>query len=110
MKKYIFITTALAIGLCATDQPQTFSGVITDTMCGKTHGMLPGQPDDKCIAACLKGSSSEYALNTGTEILKLSDQKKAAPFAARRVKVSGTLNAKNHTIKVNSIESEGGAQ
>jgi hypothetical protein len=86
---------------------QTFSGIITDTMCGKTHGMVAGQPDDKCIAMCVKGTSSQYALYDGKTVLKLSDQKTPAKFAARRVKVTGTLNEKTQTIKVASIEPEG---
>jgi len=92
--------------------PQTVTGVITDTMCGKTHGMAAGQPDDKCIAMCVKGSSSQYALNDGKEIWKLSDQKKSGKFAAQRVKITGSVNEKTKTIKVDAVESEsvGGAR
>jgi hypothetical protein len=86
------------------------TGVITDTMCGKTHGMVAGQPDDKCIAMCVKGTSSQYALNDGKSVLKLSDQKSPAKFAAQRVKVTETLNEKTLTIKVSSIEPEGGSK
>lgn len=106
----IFLSTSfLAAALFAANAPQTFTGVITDTMCGKTHNMLAGQPDDKCIAMCLK-SSAQYALNDGTQILKLSDQKTPAKFAARRVKVTGILNEKTRTIKVTAIEPEAPAQ
>jgi hypothetical protein len=94
----------------AANPPQTFTGVITDTMCGKTHGMMPGQSNDKCIATCVKGSSSQYALYDGHTVLKLSDQKAPARFAAQRVRVSGTLDEKTHTIKVASIEPEGAAK
>jgi hypothetical protein len=79
-------------------------------MCGKAHGMMAGQPDDKCIAMCVKGSSSQYALNDGDRILKLSDQKTPAKYAAQRVRVTGFLNEKTKTIKVSSIEPEGGAK
>jgi hypothetical protein len=106
----IFCAAAFATVLAAANQPQTFKGVITDTMCGKTHGMMAGQPDDKCIAMCLKGSSAQYGLYDGKEVLKLSDQKTPAKFAAQRVKVTGILNEKTKTIKVDSIESEGGAK
>jgi hypothetical protein len=51
------------------------SVVDAGTMGGKTHGMVAGQPDDKCIAMCVKGTSSQYALNDGKTVLKLSDQK-----------------------------------
>jgi hypothetical protein len=82
---------------------ETFTGVITGTMCGKSHNMMAGQPDDKCVAACVKGSS-QYALYDGKTVLKLSDQKTPAKFAAKRVKVTGTLDEKTHTIKVTSME------
>jgi hypothetical protein len=69
--------------------------------------MVTGQPDEKCIAMCVKGSSSQYALFDGKTVLKLSDQKSPAKYAAQRVKVIGTLNEKTQTIKVSSIEPEG---
>jgi hypothetical protein len=106
MRRTILLAAAAASMVVAADQ-QTFSGIITDTMCGKTHGMVAGQPDDKCIAMCVKGTSSQHALYDGKTVLKLSDQKTAAKFAARRVKVTGTLNEKTQTIKVASIEPEG---
>ena len=109
MTKIILAAAAMASVLAAADQ-QTFTGVITDTMCGKTHSMTPGQPDDKCIAMCVKGSSSQYALYNGKAVLKLSDQKMPAKYAAQRVKVTGMLNEKTQTIKVSSIEPEGGSK
>ncbi len=81
----------------------TFTGVITDTMCGAKHTMAAGMPDDQCIRMCTKGSS-EYALFDGTNVLKLSDQKTAAKFAARKVTVTGTLDQKAKTIKVSGME------
>jgi hypothetical protein len=84
---------------------ETFTGVITDTMCGAKHTMLKNQPDDKCLAMCTRGSS-EYALFDGKTVLKLSDQKTPGRFAAQRVKVTGTLDEKSQKIKVTAIEPE----
>ena len=106
MRRVILLAVAVSSMVAAADQ-QIFTGTITDTMCGKSHGMLAGQPDDKCIAMCVKGSSSQYALFDGKTLLKLSDQKVPAKYAAQRVKVTGTLNEKTQMIKVNSIEPEG---
>jgi len=92
------ITILLALALS-----ETFSGTITDTMCGAKHTMMKDQPDDKCVRACVKGSS-EYALFDGEHVFQLSDQSKPAKFAAQKVKVTGTLNPKTKTIKVSSIE------
>ena len=109
MKRFLILAAALAGILAGADQ-QTFTGVITDTMCAKGHGMVRGQPDDKCIAMCVKGTSSQYALYDGKAVLKLSDQKTPAKYAAQHVKVTGTLNGKTQTIKVSSIEPEGGSK
>jgi len=106
MRRVILLAAAIATTIAAADQ-QMFNGVITDTMCGKSHGMIAGQPDDKCVAICVKGSSTQYALYDGKSVLKLSDQKTPAKYAAQRVKVTGTLNEKTQTIKVSSIEPEG---
>ena len=73
-------------------------------------GRLPGQPNDKCIAMCAKGSSSQYALYDGKVVLRLTDQKMTAKYAAQRVKVTGALNDKTQTVKVSSIEPEGGSK
>src|SRR6266849_7378937 len=99
-------TIALAGLLTAGAAPETFTGVITDTMCGAKHGMLKGQPDDQCIKTCVKGSSG-YALFDGKNVLKLTDQKNSAKFAAQRVKVTGVYNVSTKTIKVGSIEPVG---
>ena len=106
MRRIILLAAAIASTVAAADQ-QTFTGTITDTMCGKSHGMVAGQPDEKCIAMCVKGSSSQYALFDGKTLLKLTDQKSPVKYAAQRVKVTGILNEKTQTIKVNSIEPEG---
>ena len=86
---------------------ETFTGVITDTMCGAKHGMMKGQPDDQCVKLCAKGQYV-YALFDGTNIFKLSDQKAPAKFAAQNVVVTGTLNEKTKTIKVTAVEPAGG--
>jgi hypothetical protein len=52
---------------------------------------------------CVRGSG-DFALYDGKNILKLSDQKLPAKFAAQRVKVTGTYDEKAQRIKVTSIE------
>ena len=84
-------------------EPQTVTGIITDTMCGAKHGMVKGQPDDECVRHCVQGSR-EYALYDGAHLWKLSDQKKPAQFVAKRVRVTGAVNEKAQTIKVATIQ------
>ncbi|HEX5430446.1 MAG TPA: hypothetical protein VFW83_00660 [Bryobacteraceae bacterium] len=101
--KALFLTIVFAGALAAAGAPQTFNGVITDTLCGAKHNMS-GHSDADCVKMCAK-ASGQYALFDGQNVMRLSDQKKPAQFAAERVKVTGTYNKKTNTIKVSSIES-----
>ena len=92
-----------AVLVFAAAAPKTFTGVITDTMCGKDHAMMNVKPDSKCVAECVK-SGSKYALLEGSNDYELSDQKTPSKFAAKKVTVTGTLDAKSKTIKVDKIE------
>jgi len=105
MKQTCLILTLAGV-LFAANEPATFTGVITDTMCGRTHGMMKAPSDEVCVKTCVKGSG-EYALFNGKNVLKLSDQKLPATFAAQRVKVIGAYDAKAGRIKVTSIEPAG---
>jgi hypothetical protein len=89
--------------LMASAATQTFTGVITDTMCGANHGMMGVKPDSKCVRDCVKGGS-KYALLVGKEVYTLSDQKAPDKYAGEKVKVTGTLDAKTRTIAVDKIE------
>jgi hypothetical protein len=99
--------TFVFAGLLAVASAETFTGVITDTMCGAKHAMMKDQPDNQCVKMCVKGQF-DYALFDGANVFKLSDQKAPARIAARtvngKVKVTGTLDQKTKTIKVSSIE------
>lgn len=87
--------------------PQTFTGVITDTMCGANHAAMHVTPLDKCVRECVRMNPAKfkYALYDGTNVYFLSDQKAPEAFAAAKVKVTGTLDAKTKTINVQTIES-----
>ena len=100
--KTIWLTITLAAVVMAA-AAETFTGVITDTMCGANHNMMKNHPADQCVKMCAKGQYS-YALYDGTNLLQLSDQKTPAKFAAQKVKVTGTLDQKNNRIKVSSFE------
>ncbi len=98
MKKTLLLFAGAALALSAA--PQTFTGVITDAMCGKDHSMMGVKPDSKCVIECVK-DGSKYALVVGDNVYELSDQKTPEKFAAQKVKVTGTLSGK--TIQVQSI-------
>jgi hypothetical protein len=100
MKKItlFFFTACLTL---APAQTKTFTGVVTDEMCGMDHKMMNISPDAKCAAECVK-MGSKYVLVDGKNVYQLSDPAASAKFAAKKVKVSGTLSGKIITVK--SIE------
>ena len=100
MKKQIALVLVSAGLMCAAD----FTGIVTDDMCDKAdHKSMNMGPDAKCVAECIKGMSGKYVLFDGKNSYILSDQKTPAKFAAKKVTVSGTLDAKTKTIKVDKI-------
>jgi hypothetical protein len=99
--KQLMFTISIAGALLGA-APQTYTGVITDTLCGAQHNMK-GHSEADCVKMCAK-ASGQYSLFDGQNVLKLSDQKSPAKFAAQKVKVTGTLDPKSNTIKVVLIE------
>jgi hypothetical protein len=85
---------------------ETFTGVITDSMCGKDHAMMKVTPDSKCVEECVK-HGSKYALFDGKSMYTLSDQKTPEKFAGQKVKITGTLYDKTKILKVDSISAGG---
>jgi len=103
MKKTIAIMIASAALTLAADN-QTFTGTITDSMCGDAdHKAMKMGNDPKCVTECIKGMGGKYALYDGKTTYILSDQKTPAKFAAKKVTVTGTLDEKTKTITVASI-------
>jgi hypothetical protein len=93
------LTAALAVAAAA---PQTFTGVITDTMCGKDHSGMGVKPDSKCVTECVR-MGSKYALYDGKTVYVLSDQKAPEKFAGQRVTIKGEYFEKTKILKVDSI-------
>jgi hypothetical protein len=96
---------ALASLSAAQGKPQTFIGTITDSMCGLAdHSkMQMGPTDAECVKACVAAHGATYVLYDGKKVYELSDQKTPEKFAAQRVRVTGTLDAKTNKIAVQSI-------
>ena len=101
MKTQIVIAIASAALMFAAGK-QTFTGTITDSMCGGDHKAMKMGTDEKCVTECVK-MGAKYALWDGKTAYELSDQKTPAKFAAKKVTVTGTLDEKTKTIKVDSI-------
>ena len=84
---------------------QTFTGVITDSMCAYTGhaAMKMGPTDADCTRACIEAHGAQFVLLDGKTVYMLSDQKTPDTFAGSKVTVTGTLDAKTKTIQVKSI-------
>jgi len=102
MKKTLFAGLFLSMAAMGA----SFTGVITDTMCGSNHKMMNITPDAKCVRECVRMDPKKwkYALYDGKNVYVLSDQKTPESLAAQKVKVTGMLDEKTKTIAVQKIE------
>jgi hypothetical protein len=98
-----------------TNNEQTFSGEIMDSLCAKdgTHEKMMdemksmGRDKNTCAIKCAQLGSKYVLYDAGRKtIYGLDDQDKAEAFAGQRVRVQGTL-AKSK-IKVHKIEAISG--
>jgi hypothetical protein len=103
--KPLLLSLLVIAALTAAPEKRTFSGVITDSMCaiGDHSKMQMGPTDAECTKACILEHGATYVLFDGNHAYDLSDQKAPEKFAGRRVTITGALDAKTMTIKVDSI-------
>lgn len=106
MRKTAIITVALLFIVMmpalwqAQAATQTVDGVVSDSMCEKTH-MMPGKTAAQCVEECITAKSS-YVLVAGNKIYALAAKPQTiAPFAGKHVQVQGEI--KNNTIAVSAI-------
>jgi hypothetical protein len=101
---------ALIVGLSAAHaQQQVWTGFVTDTHCGTNCQVTKNMtPDLKCIRECVR-KGSKYGLWVGKKVYVLDPQNDAAKFAAKNVRITGTLEG--NTIHADSIKgvADGGA-
>jgi hypothetical protein len=108
MKSLSFATLGSLVilaALAAAPVKQKFTGIVTDSMCAladHSH-MGMGPTDGECTTACVEAHGALYVLYDGKQVYTLSDQKTPEKFAAKKVTVTGTLDAKTKTIHVDSI-------
>jgi hypothetical protein len=104
LKRLVFGFAVVAV-LAAAAGSQKFTGVITDSMCadGDHSHMKMGPTDGECTKACVEEHGAMYVLYDGKSAYVLSDQKTPEKFAGKKVTVTGMLDAKRKTIRVDSI-------
>ncbi|HQZ37623.1 MAG TPA: hypothetical protein PLH72_01190 [Vicinamibacterales bacterium] len=110
MRKLLGALVAVAmLGAAPAGQAsQTFTGIVSDEMCGLSHAaMRMGPTDAECTVACHEEHDAAYVLVVGEHIYALALADEAAPkaLAGKTVKVVGTLDAGTNTIRVESMTS-----
>jgi uncharacterized protein DUF5818 len=102
---HLISSLLVVAALSAAQGKQTFTGTITDNMCarGGHAQMRMGPTDAECTTACVSAHGATYVLYDGKEVYALSDQRTPEKFAGQKVRVTGTLDAKTKTIRVDSI-------
>lgn len=107
MKKILMLFLMGALFVATGSAARTFTGVITDSMCGVDHKSMKMGSDDKCTKECVRTSSdkkTKYALNDGKNVYVLSDQQTPESFAGQHVRVTGKLFEKTKILQVDKIE------
>jgi hypothetical protein len=101
----ILLLFAGSFPLTAASSEQTFTGIISDSMCGSDHRPMNVTPHSKCVLECVKSSSDvKYVLLVGKNKYTLSDQQTPKRLVAQKVKVTGRLSVACSAIDVKSIE------
>jgi hypothetical protein len=98
----LLLTLLLATAAFAA-KAQTFTGTVTDAMCGATH-MMEGDPA-ACLRTCVN-KGSKYALLVGDKVYTLDSSNPAtlealAKLGAQKATVKGTVDG--DTITVSSV-------
>jgi hypothetical protein len=104
MKTAIF-ALLVTVASSAAPSTQTFTGTISDDLCAKAdHSqMRMGSNDAECTTACVSAHGAAYVLYDGKSAYRLSGAPTPEQFAGQKVKITGALDAKAHTIRVDSI-------
>jgi hypothetical protein len=114
--KRILYSTILGILLsagAAFSAQQTWTGQITDSMCGKDHSMM--QHGGKkvsardCTLECVKaGAKYAFVSNGAVYEIQNQDLKDLTVHAGHTVKLTGEMSADKKSIKVDKIEMPAG--
>jgi hypothetical protein len=92
------------------DKGTTYTGVITDTICGANHG--EGTPPGKCTTICVKQHGAKYALYDpkSKKVYTLDPQDKALGHEGKTVTIMGKLDADGKTLHVDMVKSKAEAK
>jgi hypothetical protein len=97
MKLVLSLAATLAMGtmgLMGADQ--SWTGTISDSMCGASHGSTPAKA---CTNGCVK-KGAKYVVVVGDKVYSIANQDAPglAKYAGDSVKVSGTIDGDTITV------------
>ena len=98
----LFAALVLALGgtVAVAQQQQTFTGTLTDSMCGTSH-MAKDKTPAECTRMCVK-DRMKYALAVDKKLYTLAGHEaELSKLAGQKVTVKGTT--KDDTITVQSV-------
>jgi len=97
MKFVLSLAATLAlgtVGLLGADQ--SWTGTISDSMCGASHGSTPAK---QCTTGCVK-KGAKYVIVVGDKVYGITNQDAPglAKYAGDSVKVTGTMSGDTITV------------
>lgn len=96
-KVTLSVLVLLVIACLAWGAEKTWTGVISDSMCGLKHATA-SDAAAACVAKCVSGGG-KYVLVSGGKLYQLNPQDKiASNLAGRAVKVTGSLSGDTITV------------
>src|SRR5215471_7443419 len=99
--KLVAVLSLTLVGaIVAFAQQQTFTGTVTDSMCGTSH-MLKDKTPAECTRICVK-DGMKYALAVDKKLYTLEGHEaELSKLAGQKVTVKGTTN--DGTVTVQSV-------
>lgn len=100
MKLVLTSAAILAMGAMGLFGADSWTGTISDSMCGASHGSTPAK---QCTTGCIK-KGAKYVIVVGDKVYGIANQDKPglAKYAGDSVKVSGKMDGDTITIaKIN---------
>ena len=105
--RHLILSLLAMAAVTAAPAKQTFTGIITDSVCATgSHTMRMGPTDAECTVACVSAHDADYVLYDGKIGYALRPHRSLEALAGRRVTLTGTLDEKARTIQIDEIAAE----
>src|SRR5271169_804807 len=107
-KRLLMCTISLlfvaSLTVAQNDKPKVITGVVTDTMCGGSHG--EGTDARACTQTCVKEHGAKLALyeKTTKKVYVLDPQDKATGHEGHTVTITGKVDPDGKTLHIDSLK------